>query len=75
MLASVDAGRGGGGGGGGGSGSECGRSAALSRVAYGDFVNALRFGTLPWRGYNRKLRHRWGGDPDQPIGPPQMAGG
>ncbi|KXZ53997.1 hypothetical protein GPECTOR_5g109 [Gonium pectorale] len=42
-------------------------------VAYGDFVNALRFGSLPWRGYNRKLRHRMGADPDAPIGPPVLA--
>ncbi|GLI62790.1 hypothetical protein VaNZ11_005538 [Volvox africanus] len=45
------------------------------RVSYGDFVNALRFGTLPWRGYNRKVRHRLLADPDQPIGPPQTASG
>ncbi|GIL48793.1 hypothetical protein Vafri_5230 [Volvox africanus] len=45
------------------------------RVSYGDFVNALRFGTLPWRGNNRKLRHRLLADPDQPIGPPQTASG
>ncbi|PNG99268.1 hypothetical protein TSOC_014958, partial [Tetrabaena socialis] len=38
-------------------------------ISYSDFVNALRFGALPWRGYNRKLRHRVGGDPDQPFGP------
>ena len=49
-------------GGGGGVGS--------GRVSYGAFVNALRFGSLPWRGYNAKLRHRVGGDPEQPFGPP-----
>ncbi|KAG2487002.1 hypothetical protein HYH03_014374 [Edaphochlamys debaryana] len=40
------------------------------RVPYGDFVSALRYGVLPWRGYNQKLRHRVRGDPDQPFGPP-----
>ncbi|EFJ51315.1 hypothetical protein VOLCADRAFT_116531, partial [Volvox carteri f. nagariensis] len=44
-------------------------------VPYGDFVNALRFGTLPWRGHKRPCRHRQLADPDQPIGPPKTAGG
>ncbi|KAG2454332.1 hypothetical protein HYH02_001358 [Chlamydomonas schloesseri] len=44
--------------------------AAGVRVSYGDFVNALRYGSMPWRGYNAKLRHRVGGDPEQPLGAP-----
>ncbi|GFR46582.1 hypothetical protein Agub_g8187 [Astrephomene gubernaculifera] len=45
------------------------------RVPYSDFVNALRFGSLPWRGYNPRLRHRVGADPDQPFGPPSALAG
>lgn len=38
------------------------------RVSYNEFLMQLRFGQLPFRGYNPKLRHRMNADPDEPIG-------
>ncbi len=40
------------------------------RVAYGEFVSAIKANRLPWQRYNAKFRHRVLGDPEQPFGAP-----
>ncbi len=37
-----------------------------------EFVEAVRFNLLPYCTYNRKFRHRAGGNPDQPFGAPAV---
>jgi hypothetical protein len=42
-------------------------------INYLEFVEAVRFNQLPYQQYSTKFRHRAGGNPDEPFGPPSVS--
>lgn len=42
------------------------------KVQYNEFLMQLRYGQLPFRSYNSKLRHKVQGNPEEPIGPSNL---